>query len=221
VMLTLNNLCLKHTEVTFYQIARSPSILFNIFFTYTILNIKTSFSSMLACGIVFLGFVIGSYGEVHFSWEGIIYGVTSSAFAALNGIYVKKTLPLLDNNTWRLLHYNTALSVISLIPIVLFSGELEEIYMDAYFIDEMGFWILMTLTGITGFAINVAMFLQIKFTTPLTNTISGTAKSCVQTMLAALYFQNPISGLNATGIFLALFGSGLYSWTRYKQMPRR
>lgn len=37
------------------------------------------------------------------------------------------------------------------------------------------------------------MFLQVKYTSALTNTISGTAKACVQTMLAAVIFKNPIS----------------------------
>lgn len=35
---------------------------------------------------------------------------------------------------------------------------------------------IQTVTGITGFAINIAMFLQVKYTSALTNTISGTAK---------------------------------------------
>jgi hypothetical protein len=37
------------------------------------------------------------------------------------------------------------------------------------------------------------MFLQVKYTSALTNTISGTAKACVQTLLAAMIFRNPIS----------------------------
>ncbi|CAG8540876.1 1744_t:CDS:2 [Funneliformis caledonium] len=220
MMLAFNNLCLQYVEVTFYQVARSLSILFNITFTYTLLGAKTSFAALICCGVVFLGFVIGSYGEINFSWEGIIYGVASSAFVALYGIYVKKTLSAVDNNQWRLLHYNTTLSIVFLFPLVLFSGELQSI-VNVYFLDDWGFWTLMTITGITGFVINIAMFLQIKFTTPLTNTISGTAKSCFQTALAAWYFQNPISPLNGTGIFLALFGSGLYSWVRYREMLRK
>ncbi|CAG8580680.1 6796_t:CDS:2, partial [Ambispora gerdemannii] len=207
MMLTFNNLCLQYVEVTFYQIARSLSIIFNIIFTYTLLGAKTTIPALFACAIVFFGFVVGSYGEINFSWQGIIYGVMSSAFVALYGIYVKKTLIVLEKNEWRLLHYNTTLSIILLLPMVLFSGEPKKIYMDAYFIDETGFWILMIFTGVTGFVINIAMFLQIKFTTPLTNTISGTAKSCFQTALAAWYFQNPISVMNGAGILLALFGS--------------
>ncbi|CAG8530915.1 6631_t:CDS:2 [Diversispora eburnea] len=187
MMLTFNNMCLQYVEV-----ARSLSIIFNIIFTYTLLGGKTSFPALACCSVVFMGFVIGSYGEINFSWEGIIYGVASSVFVALYGIYVKKTLIYVENDQWRLLHYNTTLSVFLLFPLVLFSGELQDI-VNVHFLGETNFWILMIFTGITGFIINIAMFMQIKVTTPLTNTISGTAKACFQTALAAWYFQNEIS----------------------------
>jgi GDP-fucose transporter C1 len=221
LMLAFNNLCLQYVEVTFYQVARSLTIVFNIIFTYTLLGSKTSFAALTACAIVFAGFVIGSYGELNFTWEGVIYGVASSAFVALYGIYVKKTLVVVNNNQWRLLHYNTTLSIAFLFPLVILAGEIQDMITNVYFFEEAGFWILMVLTGITGFVINIAIFLQIKFTTPLTNNISGTAKSCVQTALAAWYFANPISVLNGIGIILALFGSGMYSWVRYKEMIKK
>ncbi|KAI9276107.1 triose-phosphate transporter family-domain-containing protein [Sporodiniella umbellata] len=216
-MLVLNNLCLKYVEVTFYQVARSLSINFTILFTYLILGKKTSGSALVACAIVFIGFAIGSYGEINFSWAGIVYGVGSSAFVALYGIYVQKTLAVVDNNHWKLLHYNTTTAILYLSVLVLLSGEITDIIEKSEVIYELSFWVLMTVTGITGFAINIAMFLQVKYTSALTNTISGTAKSCVQTVLAAMIFQNEITGLNLLGILLALFGSGYYSWVRYSE----
>ncbi|KAF9905267.1 hypothetical protein EC991_001866 [Linnemannia zychae] len=221
LMLTLNNLCLQLVEVTFYQVARSLSIYFNILFTYTMLRQKTSPGAVFACAVVVLGFFVGSYGESNFSWAGLWAGVGSSVFVALYGIYVKKTLGLIDNNQWRLLHYNTAISIVLLTPIVLISGEVGEIRESIWFIGDLGFWFLMTVTGVAGFLINTAMFLQIKYTTALTNTISGTAKSCVQTLLAMAFYQNPITAMNGFGIFLSLLGSGLYSWVRYAEMQRR
>ncbi|KAF9355407.1 hypothetical protein BGX34_010492 [Mortierella sp. NVP85] len=221
LMLTLNNLCLQLVEVTFYQVARSLSIFFNILFTWTMLRQRTSGSAMFACAVVVLGFFVGSYGETNFSWGGLLAGVGSSIFVALYGIYVKKTLSIVENNQWRLLHYNTTISIILLTPIVLFSGEVSEIRQEVYFLSDMGFWLLMTITGVAGFLINTAMFLQIKYTTALTNTISGTAKSCVQTLLAMVFYQNPITAMNGFGIFLSLFGSGLYSWVRYVEMQRK
>ncbi|KAF9960034.1 hypothetical protein BGZ72_008111 [Mortierella alpina] len=221
LMLTLNNLCLQLVEVTFYQVARSLSIFFNILFTYTILRQGTSPGAMVACAVVVLGFFVGSYGESNFSWPGLLAGVGSSIFVALYGIYVKKTLVVVENNQWRLLHYNTAISIMFLTPIVLFSGEVGEIRREVYFIGDLGFWFLMTITGVAGFLINTAMFLQIKYTTALTNTISGTAKSCVQTLLAMVFYQNPITAMNGFGIFLSLLGSGMYSWVRYAEMQRK
>ncbi|KAI8145453.1 triose-phosphate transporter family-domain-containing protein [Fennellomyces sp. T-0311] len=221
MMLALNNLCLKYVEVTFYQVARSLSINFTILFTYLILGKTTSAPALVACVIVFLGFAIGSYGEINFSWPGVFYGVGSSAFVALYGIYVQKTLAVVDNNQWKLLHYNTTLAIIFLFPLVVFSGELYEILTVSEAIYDFGFWMLMTLTGITGFGINIAMFLQVKYTSALTNTICGTAKACVQTILAAMIFRNPISDLNALGILLALFGSGYYGWVRYQERQAR
>ncbi|ORY94482.1 triose-phosphate transporter family-domain-containing protein [Syncephalastrum racemosum] len=217
MMLALNNLCLKYVEVTFYQVARSLSINFTILFTYLILGKSTSAPALVACAIVFFGFAIGSYGEINFSWAGIFYGVGSSAFVALYGIYVQKTLAAVDNNQWKLLHYNTTLAIIFLFPLVLFSGELSDILSTSEAIYDSGFWFLMTLTGVTGFGINIAMFLQVKYTSALTNTICGTAKACVQTILAAMVFRNPISDMNALGILLALFGSGYYGWVRYQE----
>ncbi|KAF9432492.1 hypothetical protein BGZ76_010708 [Entomortierella beljakovae] len=221
LMLTLNNLCLQLVEVTFYQVARSLSIFFNILLTYLMLGQSTSGGAMISCSVVVLGFFVGSYGETNFSWPGLLAGVGSSIFVALYGIYVKKSLNIVENNQWRLLHYNTMISIILLTPIVLLSGELGEIWQEVYFLGDLQFWILMTITGVAGFSINIAMFLQIKYTTALTNTISGTAKSCVQTLMAMVFYQNPISALNGFGIFLSLFGSGMYSWVRYSEMQQR
>lgn len=142
-MLAFNNLCLQYVEVTFYQVARSLSIHFSILFTYVILGKKTSTAAIGACGIVFAGFVVGSYGEINFSWEGLIYGVGSSAFVALYGIYVQKSLAIVDNNQWRLLHYNTTLAILILFPVVMLSGEVSEILENVQFLGDVGFWVLM------------------------------------------------------------------------------
>jgi GDP-fucose transporter C1 len=192
-MLAFNNLCLKYVEVTFYQLARSFSINFTILFTYVILRQKTSSSALFACFIVFMGFAIGSYGEMNFSWAGIIYGIGSSAFVGLYSIYVKKSLPIVGNNQYRLLHYNTTLAILILGPIVLLSDEPNMIWDNVAFLDSASFWALMTFTGITGFGITVSIFLQVKYTSALTNTISGTAKSCLQSILAAIVFKNTIA----------------------------
>jgi drug/metabolite transporter (DMT)-like permease len=56
--------------------------------------------SMAACGVVIVGFFLGSWGEVNFSLAGLIFGLISSVFVALYGIYVKKVMHLLNDDHW-------------------------------------------------------------------------------------------------------------------------
>jgi len=216
-MVSFNNMCLLYVEVTFYQVARSLTICFSMLFTYTILNQTTSFPAIRACFVVMIGFLVGSIGELHFTWLGVIFGVTSSAFVALYGIYAKKVSPFVDNDQWRLLIYNTIISIFLMIPIVFIGGEVNGLLASDLFYQRTT-WINMSITGVFGFVLNIAVFLQIKFTSPLTNNISGTLKACVQTLLAMLFYRNPISAMNGIGIFLVIAGSFWYSNIRYMEM---
>lgn len=216
-MVSFNNMCLLYVEVTFYQVARSLTICFSLVFTYTVLHQTTSWPAVRACLVVMIGFIVGSAGEVHFSWLGVIFGVTSSAFVALYGIYVKKVMPFVDGDQWRLLMYNTILSIFFMIPVIFLGGEVNGLLAsDMTYLTST--WINMTVTGVFGFVLNIAVFLQIKYTSPLTNNISGTLKACLQTLLAMLFYRNPISAMNAIGIFLVIFGSFWYSNIRYMEM---
>lgn len=50
-------------------------------------SVTLSNATTQASGIIFVGFVIGSYGEVNFTTLGVVYGVLSSFFVALYGMY--------------------------------------------------------------------------------------------------------------------------------------
>ena len=58
-MVVFNNLCLKYVEVSFYQVARSLTILCNIALTYVVLGKSTSPLALAGCGVVVAGFVLG------------------------------------------------------------------------------------------------------------------------------------------------------------------
>jgi len=59
--------------------------------------------------------------------------------------------------------------------------------------------------------------MQITYTSPLTHNISGTAKACVQTILALLYYKNPTTTNALIGVFLTIFGSMIYAWVRMNE----
>lgn len=141
---------------------------------------------------------------------GLFYGFLSSVFVALYGIFTKSKLKVVGNNHWILLIYNTALAVVAIFPLIIIFGEGREI-MKCAFLHKFGFWGPMLITAMLGYMINIAMFLQINYTTPLTNNISGTAKACVQTVLSYFVFNTDMTLLSIIGVTLCIIGSGVYA----------
>jgi GDP-fucose transporter C1 len=219
-MITLNNVCLRYVEVTFYQVARSLTLPWTIAMSLVLfpdqgIDVKT----VLSCLVVFSGFVIGSVGEVNFNWAGLIAGVISSAAVAYYGIAIKKALPHVGGSQWRLLIYNTTISIFLSIPVMWVFDELPYLNKEMEFSNQI--WNAIWISGLLGFLINIAIFMQVKYTTPLTNAISGTAKACIQTLLGWLFFRNEVSGMNFLGIVAVIGGSAWYSQIRYDAMKQK
>ncbi|GCB62470.1 GDP-fucose transporter 1 isoform X1 [Scyliorhinus torazame] len=221
-MITFNNLCLKYVGVAFYNIGRSLTTVFNVLLSYVILKQTTSFRAILCCGIIIGGFCLGLNQEGaggSLSWVGVMFGVIASLCVSLNAIYTKKVLPAVDGSIWRLTYYNNVNACILFVPLIVFTGELKTLYN----FDKMGsanFWGMMTLGGVFGFAIGYVTGLQIKFTSPLTHNVSGTAKACLQTILAVFYYEEAKTFLWWTSNILVLFGSFAYTWVKGLEMKK-
>eukprot|EP00274_Cyanoptyche_gloeocystis_P004682 CAMPEP_0196656842 /NCGR_PEP_ID=MMETSP1086-20130531/19788_1 /TAXON_ID=77921 /ORGANISM="Cyanoptyche gloeocystis , Strain SAG4.97" /LENGTH=352 /DNA_ID=CAMNT_0041989729 /DNA_START=72 /DNA_END=1130 /DNA_ORIENTATION=+ len=219
LMLATSNLCLNYVEVTFYQVVRSMNICWNIGLSYFMLSQMISGRVLTSCGVVFIGYVMAAMGEVNFSWLGIFFGLSSSLFVSLNSVYVKKVLPVVNNDTWKLAIYNTVLALVMLFPAVLANGDFSELAASGLMSKKI-FWIANIVTGMFGYLINIATFMQIKYTSPLTHTISGTAKAIVQTVLGALIFRNEVSLVNGIGNAVCIGGSAWYALIRHQEMQQ-
>lgn len=219
-MVVFNNLCLKYVQVSFYQVARSLTILFSIVFTYFLLSQRTSLMALGCCAIVVVGFAMGSLGEVDFSFLGWTFGVVSSIFVALYGIYVKRALNVLNNDSDILLVYNTILSIVFLLPLIVLSGEWQAIF-ESPVLRDPNAWVELTIAGVFGLLINIATYLQISLTSALTHNISGTAKACAQTVLGVIIYKNDITALGVFGILLVIGGSAAYTYVRKLEQDRK
>ncbi|EAX94195.1 GDP-fucose transporter-related protein [Trichomonas vaginalis G3] len=215
----LNNKCLQFVSVSGYQVVRSLTILFNILLTYFILNQTTSLKAVLCCIGVIIGFFFGVEGEIGLTWKGCFYGVASSLFVALYSIVVKKTLKSLDNNEYVLIEYNTPIAIIAFIPLIYFNGEFEVLTRKL----SANFWIMQTLAGVVGFLINIAIFININVTSPLTHNLAGTVKACIQTILAFYIFPSSekMTIKKFIGTVMIIAFSGLYSVVRTLEMKAK
>lgn len=220
-MITFNNLCLKWVEVSFYNVARSLTIVFNVFLSRFILGSPTSYRTMLCLCVVILGFFLGANGEVNFSYKGTVAGVCSSLFVSLNSIFTKKVLPAVDNDHWKLTFYNNVNACILFLPLMAYY-EIETLLnaFGAQFTNPL-FWGAMLVAGFFGFSIGIVTVLQIKATSPLSHNISGTAKAAVQSMMAFYIWKNPATFMGVTGMFVVLGGSLLYTVVKMREGSRK
>ncbi|KAJ8901106.1 hypothetical protein NDN08_004966 [Rhodosorus marinus] len=219
-MILLNNLCLKYVELSFYQIARSLTILFNVAFDWIVLGNRTSLKAFGCVLLVFFGFLLGNKEEVRWSVQGVAYGVSASFFVAMNAIYVKKKYPLVDNDPWKITLYNNFISSFLFFPIMFGFGE-PKIVMQSPNIYRSEFWVLMTFGGALGVLISFATAAQIKYTSPLTHNISATAKAAAQTVLGLMWYKNPITPLGGLSVGIVLGGSLLYTLIRRSEMQAK
>jgi GDP-fucose transporter C1 len=214
-------------EVSFYNVARCLSIVFNVIFSYFLLGSQTHPVVTCTLGLVIIGFYIGIDGEVNFSFIGTLCGVVASLFVCFNGIYVAKVLPFVDGDKSQLLFYNNVNACFLFLPLI----SLFEITTLSEHSDKLVsgfFWLAMSLTGVMGFAIGLVTVMQVKATSPLSHNMSGTAKAAAQSLMAFYIWGNEATFKSVAGILIVLTGSGLYTWAQMsyklpaaKELPRR
>jgi len=217
-MIVCNNVCLYYVEVSFYPVARSLTIIFTLALIYFRHGNIPSRNGLIACSVVVVGYIISSVTEIYFSFGGIIFGLLSSLFVSIYSMGVKYVINDVNDNTWRLLSYNTIISVILMFPFVLVSGEIRTLLVDGKLFSFM-VWFTNIVGGLLAFSINVAIFFLIKYTSPITNNVAGTVKTILLVLLSLIIFRNPVTFLNILGILFVITGSGAYSYFRHMETP--
>ena len=146
----------------------------------------------------------------------------------------------------KLAAYNNTNAALLFIPLILyFEGDVLSEY--SYLLTSWYYWFLMTVGGVCGFAIGIVTMLQIQVcpavpppvrvrvwvcvdvgvwlscgrapqeTSPLTHNISGTAKAGLQTVIALLYYRNPVTAGSIAGNVLVIGGSAAYAAVKNRE----
>lgn len=221
--IAFNNLSLKYVDVAFYYIGRSLTTVFNVILTYLILGQKTSLPTITCCAVIVGGFWLGVDQESvagSLSIIGTIFGVLGSLALSMYSIYTKRVLPHVNQQILLLSYYNNVYSCLLFVPLIVINKEVPVI-LNYEKLADFKFWSLMTVGGLCGFAIGIVTALQIKVTSPLTHNISGTAKACVQTVLATYWFNETKSLLWWLSNWVVLGGSAAYARVRQKEMEHQ
>eukprot|EP01137_Pigoraptor_chileana_P026028 Opistho-2@96419 len=138
-------------------------------------------------------------------------------FVALYSIFIKRVLPAVEGNEWRLSAYNNVNASLLFLPFMFLAGEVGEVYNYPGLLSTT-FWNMMTVGGVFGVLIAVVTMMQIKHTSPLTHTVSATAKACAQTVLAVATNNEVKTMAWWTSNGMVLFGAAAYANVRHNEM---
>ena len=219
-MLVFNNLCLKSVGVPFYQIARSMTLTFTVLFAVIILRQAVSVRVMLCCGLVVGGFLLGIDQEKlagTLSVQGVVFGVTTSVFIALCGVFTKQALTVVDKDSVRLTLYNNANAFVLLTPVVFGTGQAQGVLLLGLLGDHQ-FVSLLVGSSALGFLIGWISAVQINVTSPVTHHISSNSKAVVQTLIAVVYYVDIKPLLWWVSVFMVVGGALAYALVRLREM---
>ena len=219
--LIMNTLCLHHIDAVMYQVARSLILPMTVAMTPLIAKQPISPPVLLCCIVISVGFLVGVFGERNFSVStaGVLFGVLPSLTTALPSFIIKSSFQSVKHNgAFDLVYYNNLFSALFLAPILILELNALLAYSEAGGWPALRIFLLGTLlAGATGLLINLAGFLQIKTTSPVTHTVSSAARGVLQTLAARAFLGEAITWARSIGIAITLFGSCAYSVVKSRE----
>merc|ERR1711963_906732 len=131
--------------------------------------------------------------------------------------HLQRMFPVVNDSSELLMLYNNTNAIV-LLPIIILvcTDEFAELSKPETIEHLLSLkFVYMTLaTGVMGFLIGYASYLQVQYTSPLTHNVSGTAKAAFQTILALQIYGNPTNAQNLISVFLVLLASFAYARVR-------
>jgi GDP-fucose transporter C1 len=218
-MLSFNNMCLKLVGVSFYQVARSTTIIFVVIFSVLILKKAVSKAVVTCCALVACGFFLGIDQEKavgSLSVKGVIFGVLSSVFIALTGIYTKKALDIVERDELKLTLCTNIIATVAFVPVVVLSGQLSSALAAPELLDPF-FWLFLFVTGVLGCMMAWISAMQINVTSPVTHHISSNSKAVAQTIIAVIYYSETKRALWWFSVLMVVFGALSYAVVRMRE----
>ena len=217
LMLSFNNMCLKLVGVSFYQVARSTTIIFVVIFSVLILKKSVSKTIVGCCLLVASGFFLGIDQEKvmgSLSVLGVVFGVSSSIFIALTGIFTKQALEVVDHDELKLTLATNIIAMFAFIPVVLVTGQFVAAVTSPQMFD-LYFWVCLFFTGALGTLMSWISAVQINVTSPVTHHISANSKAILQTIIAVVYYHETKTLLWWISVLFVVVGACAYAIRRF------
>jgi GDP-fucose transporter C1 len=232
-MLLLNNLCLAYVHVTFYQVARSWTIIMSLLLSYFFYGDNPSRGQLICCLVVIAGYILACDGTVAWgelftelkslslttlttagSSTKIILGIVSGFFSCFMVAYhsiiskqLQQTTTISRSTLISALNINAS---ILLFIYIFITGEFQATISNPALYDSKTALPLL-IVSFSGYLLGYATQMQIQYTSPLGHNVSGTAKATVQSALGWFLQPLKITPLAVFGTAVTIIGCGVYS----------
>lgn len=160
------------------------------------------------------GVILATWTEVEFEMIGFLAALFASLTSAFLSILTSKLLQT-KLDSINLLYYMSPISTIVLFPI---SGVIEGSDIIIQFIqrvDLITLIIILLLSGMIAFSLNIFTFLLINNTSALTYTVVGNVKVVFSIIFSVMIFGNQVTIFNGIGCTITIIGAAWYQKIKY------
>lgn len=140
-------------------------------------------TSCLALMVGYILVVAAAKPSVHgapgYNFMGCLTGLLASVAFPVQNSLVARTLSVTNHRIMRLFYVVISASTVIILPMLLISGEYSAITKHCWFLDELGFWLMMMVLCIVSALASVSSFTLMSYISPLTLTVVHVARTAL------------------------------------------
>ncbi|KZC11418.1 PREDICTED: solute carrier family 35 member E3-like [Dufourea novaeangliae] len=211
----LTNLSLAYNTVGTYQVAKmltTPCVII-----LQIMFYKKHYSVLVKLTLIpiILGVTIFFYHDIQFNVIGIIYATMGVFVTSLYQVMLNTKQKEFQMDPMQLLYYQAPLSAIVLLIIVPVLEPVQQTFARSWSLIDL---VMVVLSGIVAFFVNLTSYWIIGKTSPLTYNMVGHTKFCLLLLGGSLIFHETLAINHVIGITLTLIGIILYAHVKMKDV---
>lgn len=207
----LGNVSLRYVPVSFMQTVKSLTPVATAGLQYLIFGSRLTPQALVSLIPVTFGVALASITELEFHLGGFVAALTACVLTGLKFVLSSQMLAgRYKLDSINLLYYMAPPSAALLLPLsLLFEGSSCAAWMSEPG-RGLGDILLLILSGVVSFVLNVALFVVLKATSSVTVTVAGNVKTVGVIGVSILIFRNKVSVLNLLGCLTAVLGCTWY-----------
>ncbi|KAK5806391.1 hypothetical protein VI817_000649 [Penicillium citrinum] len=206
--LICGNLAYLYLSVSFIQMLKATNAVVTLFATWAFGIAPANFKTLGNVGIIVIGVVIASFGEIQFDMLGFIIQVGGIIFEALRLVMVQRLLSSAEFKMDPLvsLYYYAPACAVTNGVITLFTDVPRMTMNDIYGLGIM----TLIANALVAFLLNASVVLLIGKTSAVVLTMAGILKDILLVCASMLIFRDPVTPQQFFGYSIALGGLVYY-----------